>query len=30
VTISGDVRSRPQGASEPCCTENFVITKISK
>jgi len=30
VTISGDVKSKLQGGSEPCCTENFVITKISR
>ena len=28
VTISGDVKSIVQGETEPCCTENFVITKI--
>ena len=30
VTISGDVKSTFQDGAEPCCTENFVITKISK
>lgn len=30
VTISGDVKSTLQGGPEPCCTENFTITKISK
>lgn len=30
VTISGDVKSTLQGGPEPCCTENFVITKISR
>jgi hypothetical protein len=30
VTISGDVKSTLQGGPEPCCTENFVITKITK
>jgi len=30
VTISGDVKSTVQGGPEPCCTDNFVITKISK
>ena len=30
VTISGDVKSTTQGGSEPCCTENFIVTKISR
>lgn len=30
VTISGDVKATVQGGPEPCCTENFVITKISR
>lgn len=30
VTISGDVKSKLRGGSEPCCTENFVITEISR
>ena len=30
VIISGDVKSTLQGGLEPCCTENFIITKISK
>lgn len=30
VIISGEVKSKPQGATEPCCTENLVITKITK
>jgi hypothetical protein len=30
VTISGDIRSTLQGGLEPCCTENFIITKISR
>lgn len=30
VQISGDVKSTLQGGPEPCCTENFVITKISR
>lgn len=29
VTISGEVKATPQG-SGPCCTENFVITKITR
>jgi hypothetical protein len=28
VIISGEVKSTPQAG--PCCTENFVITKISR
>ena len=28
VTISGDVKTTIQGGPGPCCTENFVITKI--
>ncbi len=28
VTISGDVKETVQSASSPCCSENFVITKI--
>ena len=28
ITVSGDVKETPQ--SNPCCTENFVITEISK
>ena len=30
VTISGEVKSTPQVGPQPCCTENFVITKISR
>jgi hypothetical protein len=30
VIISGDVKATPQGGPGPCCTENFVITKISR
>jgi hypothetical protein len=30
VTISGDVKLTQQGGLEPCCTDNFVITKISR
>lgn len=30
VIISGEVKSRLQGESEPCCTENLIITKISR
>ena len=30
VTISGDVKLTSYAAGEPCCTDNFVITKISK
>lgn len=30
VNISGEVKMTIQGGPGPCCTENFVITKISK
>ncbi len=30
VTISGDVKTTIYNPGEPCCTENFVITKIVK
>ena len=30
VTISGDVKTTTYPPGEPCCTENFVITKIAK
>jgi len=30
VIISGEVKSMPQSGPGPCCTENFVITKISR
>lgn len=30
VTISGDVKATLQGGTVPCCTENFVITKITR
>ena len=30
VTVSGDVKATAQGGNEPCCTENFVIAKISR
>lgn len=30
VTISGDVKLTQHGGLEPCCTDNFVITKISR
>lgn len=30
VTISGEVKSTLHGGPEPCCTENFVITNISR
>ena len=30
VTISGDVKLTPLSETEPCCTNNFVITQISK
>ena len=30
VTISGDVKATLQGGPGPCCTENFVITNISR
>ena len=30
VIISGDVKSTQRVAFEPCCTDNFVITKISR
>jgi hypothetical protein len=30
VIISGDVKSTVQGLAEPCCNENFVITKINR
>lgn len=30
VTISGEVKSVVQPGPGPCCTENFVITEISK
>ena len=28
VTISGDIKATAQGGPAPCCSENFVITKI--
>jgi hypothetical protein len=30
VIISGDVKATLQGGPGPCCTEDFVITKISR
>lgn len=30
VIISGEVKSTPQAGPGPCCTEKFVITKISR
>jgi hypothetical protein len=30
VMISGEVKSTPQNGTTPCCTERFVLTKISK
>lgn len=30
VTISGDVKTTFQVGPGPCCTENFVITKITR
>jgi hypothetical protein len=30
VTITGDVKSTTQGGADPCCTENFIISKISR
>jgi len=30
VTISGDVKSTTQGGTGPCCTENFIVTQISR
>jgi hypothetical protein len=30
VTISGDIKETTQGVSGPCCTDNFVISKITK
>lgn len=30
VTISGDVKATIQGGPGPCCTENLVITKITR
>ena len=30
VLVSGDVKLTLNGGPEPCCTENFVITKISR
>jgi hypothetical protein len=30
VTISGDVKTTVQGAPAPCCTDDFVITKITR
>ena len=30
VIISGDVKLTIHGGPEPCCTDNFVITKISR
>ncbi len=30
VIISGDVKLRPREANEPCCTEDIVITKITR
>ena len=30
VTISGDVKATVQGGPAPCCTDNFVISKITR
>jgi hypothetical protein len=30
VIISGNVKGNATGQGEPCCTSNFVITKISR
>ena len=30
VTVSGDVKATVQGGPGPCCTDNFVITKITR
>jgi hypothetical protein len=30
VTISGQVKFTPQTGPGPCCSENFIITKISR
>jgi hypothetical protein len=30
ITISGEVKAAVQGGPLPCCSENFVITKISR
>ena|SRR5688572_13918164 len=30
VIISGEVKHTPQSPGMPCCTENFVITKITR
>lgn len=30
VTISGDVKATVQGGPAPCCTDNFVIVKITR
>lgn len=30
VTISGDVKATLQGGPGPCCTDDFVITKITR
>ncbi len=30
VVISGEVKATLQGGPGPCCTENFVITKITR
>lgn len=30
VTVSGDVKSTIRGINEPCCTDDFVITNISR
>ncbi|ANE51676.1 hypothetical protein SY85_15375 [Flavisolibacter tropicus] len=30
VTISGNVKQTTQGNSQPCCIENFVITRITR
>lgn len=30
VTVSGEVKVTLQGGPNPCCTEDFIITKISK
>ena len=30
VMVTGDVKSTSRNPSEPCCTDNFVITKIAK
>lgn len=30
VIVSGDVKATPRNTLEPCCTDNFVISKIRK